>query len=68
MTKKSLLYAAYTIQNIPRKKFKQWKRKCEFMGVRTRTKHLYALSFADDKEINEQEEEDLSFMVRKREE
>lgn len=47
---------------------KPWKRKCEEMGVPIRDDHLYTLSFADDQVVIAQDEEDLSYMVRKLEE
>jgi len=45
-----------------------WKMKCEGMGIPVRDSFLYTLSFADDQVVMAQDEEDLSFMVRKLEE
>lgn len=47
------------------KTLKNWKRGCEGMGVPVRNEHLYTLSFADDQVVIAQDEEDLSFMIRK---
>lgn len=43
-----------------------WKIKCKGMGVPVRGNHVYTLSFADDQVVIAQDEEDLSFKVRKR--
>lgn len=42
-----------------------WKRKCEGMGIPLRNEHLYTLCFADDQVVMAQDEEDLSYMLRK---
>ncbi|CAG9829626.1 unnamed protein product [Diabrotica balteata] len=47
---------------------KRWELKCEGLGVPIRNDHLYTLSFGDDQVIITQDEEDLSYMVRKLEE
>lgn len=44
---------------------KKWKQKCGGMGVPVRDDYLYTLSFADDQVVIAQDEDDLSFMVRK---
>lgn len=44
---------------------KNWKQKCQGMGVPIRDEYLYTLCFADGQIVIAQDEEDLSYMVRK---
>lgn len=44
---------------------REWRRKCEGMGVPVRNHHIYSLNFADDQVIIAQDVDDLSYMVRK---
>ena len=43
----------------------QWSRKCEKMGIPIRDKTLHSLMFADDQLIVAQDEEDITYMLRK---
>lgn len=43
---------------------KSWKTKCEGMRIPIRNVHIYILTFADDRVVA-QDEDDLSYMVRK---
>ena len=42
-----------------------WKMKCQGMGIPVRNSHLYTLCFADDQVVIAQDEDDMSYMVRK---
>lgn len=42
-----------------------WKKKCEKMGIWIRESYLSTISFADDQVLIAQDEDDLSYMIRK---
>jgi len=44
---------------------RNWKRRCQPMGIPVQNTHLYLLNFADDQVLIAQDHDDMEFMARK---
>ena len=44
---------------------KNWRRKCNSMGIQINNDHLYSLNFADDQIIFAEDDNDINYMIRK---
>jgi hypothetical protein len=44
---------------------RNWKRRCQPMGISIQNTHVYSLNFADDQTLIEQDHDDMEFMARK---
>jgi hypothetical protein len=44
---------------------RNWKRRCQPMGIPIQKAHVYSLNFADDQVLIAQDHDDMEFMARK---
>jgi hypothetical protein len=44
---------------------RNWKRRCQPMGIPIQNTHVYSLNFADDQVLTAQDHDDIEFMARK---
>ena len=44
---------------------RNWKRRCQPMGIPIQNTHVYSLNFADDQVLIAQDHDDMEFMARK---
>jgi hypothetical protein len=47
------------------KVLRNWKRRCQPMGIPIQNTQVYSLNFADDQVLIEQDHDDMEFMARK---